>query len=184
MAADTWVRFFISTAVVIFSSQQAIAIQSCEVNMPATNPASDFTFLVGGYVRHNVTGLSWSRCYLGQDFSDNGSPNNYTDDSCIGNASLYTWQAAFTAVNNLSGNDAGGRLPNVKELQSIIEYACFSPAINTAVFPEILSPPGNFTVWSSSPVLSETKQTWVVQFDTGGSEFIPLTSQAGIRLVK
>lgn len=34
-------------------------------------------------VTNHTTGLTWKRCLEGQDFDDNGTPDNYLDDKCI-----------------------------------------------------------------------------------------------------
>ena len=80
------------------------------------------------------TGLMWQQCSLGQD----------GEASCEGVATEMTWQQALQAAADL--NSAGGfaghsdwRLPNVKELRSLVDEACFEPAINPTRFPNTAS---------------------------------------------
>ena len=115
---------------------------ACVGNIPPSTPSSDFTVNTDATVIHQKTGLIWMRCSLGQSW--NGS-------TCTGSARNYTWQQALQAGKAL--NDAGGyagrtdwRLPNIKELRSIVESQCYSPPMNTEVFPN--TPASSF--WSAS----------------------------------
>src|SRR5262249_1452937 len=58
---------------------------------------------------------------------------------------------------------ADWRLPNAKELRSIVEERCSNPSINTTVFPNTPSE------WfrSSSPYASVGTNMWLVYFDDG-----------------
>ncbi|MDO5652264.1 MAG: DUF1566 domain-containing protein [Moraxella sp.] len=119
---------------------------------PGTRPDSRYTLLNNdSEVKDNVTGLIWQRCSLGQTW--NGT-------TCTGTASTYNWQQALTAANAL-GN--GYRLPNLKELTSLVDDACYNPAINERMFPNTVS--GYY--WSSSPVASDTSYAWGVSFNDG-----------------
>jgi len=75
----------------------------------------------------NNTQLEWMK----QDWNQLGCesyPGNL-DHSC-----LFTWDEAFAFVANLNANNHGGhddwRVPNVKELQSIVNYENFAPAVS------------------------------------------------------
>ncbi len=63
------------------------------------------------------------------------------------------------------GRDAEDwRLPNFKELNSIVERACYDPAINIAYFPNT---PGSY-FWSASPyAIIRLTNAWVVNFNSG-----------------
>jgi hypothetical protein len=87
-------------------------------------------------------------------------------DACEENVipSSFSWESALEQAD--SSNFAGysdWRLPNIKELTSIIEFKCHEPAINLSIFPD---PSINF-VWSSSidPIL--TSRSWGVFFRIG-----------------
>ena len=138
--------------------------QYCNPNIPATTPTADFEFQAGGIVKHLETGLTWKRCVEGLVFNDAGTPDDYSDDSCDSQSTdRYTWQDALQIANNAGNN---WRLPNYKELKSIIEYQCNFPALNASVFPNL--PP--YPAWSSSALLSNPtvdNRAWVVSLANG-----------------
>lgn len=85
-----------------------------------------------GTVTDAKTGLMWMQCSLGQTWSANG---------CSGSPMSYTWENALQATALFNGN--GGfadkvdwRLPNIKELGSLVERQCVRPAINLTSFPD------------------------------------------------
>jgi hypothetical protein len=55
------------------------------------------------------------------------------------------------------------RLPNIRELQSIVDYSAHSPSINTAYFPDTLST----HYWSSTFHTAHISYGWVVNFEDG-----------------
>ncbi len=129
-------------------------------NNPATTPTGQFTSYGNGTVTDNKTGLMWKTCGEGQVF-------NSSNQSCDNTASVYTWQNALKQVQtvNSSGGFAGfsdWRVPNIKELDSITELQCVSPAINLMVFPNTDTNSPWF--WSSTPGL------WAVHFGYGQNQ--------------
>ncbi len=101
-------------------------------------------------------------------FADNG--DGTVTDHCTGlmwqrdaDPWRYTWCAALTYCENLSFAGHGDwRLPNISELQSIIDYARFNPAIDP-VF-------GAFSTlyWSSTSFAVGPVHAWVIDFGRGG----------------
>ena len=110
-------------------------------NVTATTPDDDFTLDdVEGTAYHKKTGLTWKRCAEGQ---------TWESDNCTGTAATCTWSQALqleSALGTFAGFD-DWRLPNMKELGSIVERRNFDPAINATVFPNT---PGSY-FWSASP---------------------------------
>lgn len=155
-----------------------------------STPTSDFSFHSDGTVAHNTTGLIWKRCLEGQSFSNNNTPDNYLDDRCTGSMTDYTWKAALEQVQtiNSSSGFAGQhdwRLPNQKELGSIIENCRKTPAINTEVFPGGSTYLG-WKGWSSSPGVnySTTSYTWIIGFYDGSGYFNDRNGSASVWLVR
>lgn len=119
--------------------------QTCVDAIPASTPTSDFEVHNDGTVTHSPTVLMWKVCSEGQTWQSDGS--------CSGVAGDHSWQQALQAPQTL--NTGGGyagytdwRLPNAKELTSIVEFKCNSPAINLTVFNN--APAGDVVFKSSS----------------------------------
>lgn len=127
--------------------------QTCKTDsIPATTPDNRFEIIGhGSEVKDKVTGLIWQRCSIGQTWDGN---------TCTGTATTHTWQQALTVAKNL-GN--GYRLPNIKELKSIVERQCYNSMINRKIFPNTLS---NW-YWSSSPYVQHSGYAWGVKFHGG-----------------
>lgn len=139
-------------------------------NIAESTPTSRFTFNGGGVVTDNITGLMWKRCLEGCAFSDSGTPDNYLDDTCTGVGTAMNWQAALNWAQTANGMGDSGhndwRVPNLKELKSIVDYYekySYSFAdINREVFPF-----GGVETWSSSPMIYRG-YAWSVRYGAGG----------------
>ncbi len=122
-------------------------------NITPTTPSAGFTVIgEGDVVRHERTSLEWQRCALGQSW-------NGAEARCDGSVQGYGWQEALQEAESLDG----WRLPDLKELRSIVEQCTREPAINTQVFPDTPS----FRFWSSSPVAMVPTRAWLVHFNAG-----------------
>jgi hypothetical protein len=105
-------------------------------------------------VRDTSTGLTWQGCAAGQ-----------SGEACAtGSAAVFEWQEALAYCASL---DWGGyddwRLPDRNELQSIVDYDRYEPAIDPAAFP---ATPSNY-FWSSSSYVTSLLSAWVVYFFDG-----------------
>jgi len=115
-----------------------------------------------GTISDKMTKLLWMKCDLDVPWDDVGKKCQPPTDVLGGGTgrTTYTWQEALIAANNTNINGFAGynvtwRLPNVKELASILELNCLSNnpnevngtyAIDTTVFSTEVS-----TYWSSTP---------------------------------
>ena len=147
-----------------------VAQQECPAGLDPTTPAEHFRFHPDGTVTHLATGLVWQRCPLGTSWNDQGTPDDYLDDTCDGTPTTHTWQAA---LNSAVGSDL--RLPNIKELGSIVELACVTPALNTRVFPWNPDWPWNrengrrgWRVWSATPSHAVNGVVYIRTMDVDG----------------
>ena len=132
------------------------AVQTCrtETAMPSTTPADRFLMHGNGTVTDTATGLMWAQCAEGLSGS-----------ACtVGMATTLTWEAALIRARDsgLAGY-TDWRLPNIKELSSIVEERCSNPHINLAVFPNT---PASF-FWSASPEANSSYEAWSVRFYNG-----------------
>jgi len=102
-----------------------------------------FTVNGDGTVTDNVTGLMWQR------EADNQGR---------------TWEAALAYCEDLGlAGHQDWRLPDIKELRSIVDNTRYVPAIDTAAFPGTNSS----GYWSSSTSASNTNGAWGVGFGNG-----------------
>ncbi|WP_172399790.1 DUF1566 domain-containing protein [Geothermobacter hydrogeniphilus] len=152
--------------------------QTCQTaSITASTPTSRFTDNGDGTLVDSVTELMWKKCTEGQSY-------NATTFGCDGSAVNYTWQGALqqtSAVNN-GGGFAGHvdwRLPNIKELNSIVERQCVDPVINLDIFP---ATPSSF-FWSASPSAGDTG-AWFVDFYNGFDSIDIKSNEYGVRLVR
>ena len=159
----------IGTVLIASSAVAAVAtlssISAPDKFAPAT-PTANFE-LKDGTATVETSQLEWSRCLVGQTFS-NGA--------CTGEATKFaTWEAALAAPSTQQAAE-GWRVPNVKELVRITENTEAFPAINTEVFPfgttltfekeDAQYGSGSFPttnsspyIWSSTPSLDATPTT-------------------------
>ena len=160
-------------------SAMAEAAQTCHpASIPATTPTSQFTDNRNGTVTDKLTGLMWKKCSEGQAWDSN-------TNGCTGREASYTWQDALKQAQtvNTSGGFAGftdWRLPNITELESLVEEQCYDPAINLSVFPNT---PSNY-FWSSSPVAYYGYYAWVVYFSYGYDDWYYKYYNGSVRLVR
>lgn len=163
---------FVITSVV---SLQILSAQVCVSSISETAPASEFTANDDGTVRHDKTGLTWMRCSLGQ---------TWTAGNCVGAASIYTWQEALQTVESEALPEGDWRLPNIKELQSIVEFSCESPAINQSTFPNTPVIKPEATAWSSSPNSDASDEAWYLYFNSGKNNNADKDKEYSVRLVR
>lgn len=111
-----------------------------------------------GTVKDNATGLIWQKCSMGQT----------NDTDCSGLATTATWINAFTycntTLNNLpTASPRTWRLPNVKELKTIVNTTKYNPAIDVAFFPSTAS--GRY--WTSTTFAPNASDAWFINFSDG-----------------
>jgi len=161
----------------IWSGEAMAVCQTASIT--ASTPTSRFTDNGNGTVTDIKTGLMWKQCSEGL---------SGTGGCATGAATLYnTWQAALQQAKTL--NAGGGfvgftdwRLPNKKELNSIVESQCVTPSINAVIFPATVSN----LYWSASPyATSLATNVWSVDFFNGRDNVISKSVSSGyVRLVR
>lgn len=126
-------------------------------------PDPRFTANGNGTVTDNLTGLIW--------LQDGNCTDFFDGDTIVVNDR--PWNDALIAANNLStgkcgltdGSVAGDwRLPNLRELQSLIDYGEFNPALSDG-HPFTNTILNNY--WSSTTDAGSTDYAWRVAFYLG-----------------
>ncbi len=148
-------------------------------NIVNTTPDTRYHLHQNGTVTDIVTGLMWKQCSQGLSGSD-------CSEGVIG---AYNWQAAFKQAEGAT--DAGytdWRLPNIKELVSLVALDRSSPSINISAFPNtptIVSTSRSEFFWSSSPYLhGGSDDAWLVEFYRGSYLSRFRSSLYSVRLVR
>ncbi|OIN94164.1 MAG: hypothetical protein AUJ20_01580 [Comamonadaceae bacterium CG1_02_60_18] len=139
--------------------------------------AKTYTVNSDGTVTDPTTGLTWKRCAEGQTWSGT---------TCSGTAATYNWATAKALTSTFAGQ-SDWRLPNIRELQSIVDRTVSSPAIDVAAFPftpkysDIAS-----DFWSSTVNFSAPSESWYVNFIHGNADAAPTTISVKfyVRLVR
>jgi hypothetical protein len=135
------------------------ATQTCSTNIPESTLTTGFIDHGDGTVTHSATGLMWKRC------AENQTWNAGSCSGSSGSPGTMTWVNALRAARNSTTAGYGDwRLPNARELGSIVETKCNNPAINLSVFPD--APAWSF--WSASTYSAYANSAWFVDFSSGG----------------
>ncbi|WP_191602138.1 DUF1566 domain-containing protein [Marinomonas algicola] len=145
-------------------------------NIVASTPTTRFTLNADETVTDLKTGLMWKQC-----------PEGMSGSQCdVGSASVAFWDVFLRSVEVLNAGEGFAgfndwRVPNVKELRSIVEAQCYRPAINLEVFPN--TPIVSF--FTSTPVKDIFRDNiWVVEFIHGRIESKRLNVSGSLRLVR
>lgn len=136
----------------------------------------------GSEVTDGQTGLVWRRCSEGQTYSGN---------TCTGTAVTFTHEGALVKAKSqldpVCGDNTKSqvglkcwRLPNVKELRSIVDTGRVNPSIDSVAFPAT----PDYRFWSSSPYLQGFGYAWHVNFNVGVVDGLERGLYGHVRLVR
>ena len=155
------------------ASAQARCLGAPNVAIPPSTAATAFTIHTDGTVVARATRLMWARCLVGQSL-DNGA--------CTGQPATVRWEDAVSAARLARlGGYSDWRLPNPKELLSIIDDRCAAPSLNADVFPIPTSYFGAWTGTSTGGLTGMRAGAWIV--DSNG-QTITHPEQASVWLVR
>ena len=166
---------FLLSLIVVTNTSYA---QVCDKTLPASTPDSRFSNTGTGTVTDLKTALMWKHCPEGM--VSKGAVD------CAGAALKLDWLSALQHVQVVNGDKSlnlgytDWRLPNIKELESIVERQCITPAINLKVFPQVV---GN-GYWSSTAYANGGISTWFLSFYSGSPVTNGVSFNANIRLVR
>lgn len=131
--------------------------QVCQTTIKVSAPDTRYQIVAGSQgaeVLDLYTNLIWQRCSVGQQ---------WTGNTCEGTAQTYSWHDALK--QSATQANPAWRVPNIRELQSLIEEACYDSSINPNIFPNTPAQ----VYWSSSPSVTKSGDAWSVDFDIGSS---------------
>lgn len=137
-----------------------------------TNPMN-FTDNKNGTITDNVTGLIWMKC-----------PAGISDDKCeTGQATPMNLTKAILYCDELVlAGYSDWRLPKVVELQQIVNYGVFSPAIDSVFFPKTVVAIPKSLYWAIG--LFNNTYTLCVDFMDGGVHSEDQSSNRYVRCVR
>jgi formylglycine-generating enzyme required for sulfatase activity len=125
----------------------------------AAPPAVRYRPGADGTVLDEATGLTWQRSF---------------------DATTHAWSDARSYCGGLSLAGGGWRLPNMKELQSLIDDTKVDPAIDVSAFPGTQGQ----AFWSGSPLSGALPDAWFVNFYAGVSYSTSQTNLYPVRCVR
>jgi len=157
-----------------------------------------------GTIVDSMTNLMWMKCDVHILWNANNQTCQHTEESFGSTVPVqrieYTWQEALSSASNINTNGFAGftdwRLPNIKELSSILAIHCLNdnqsePALNTQAFDGEAA-----FYWSSTPSRNEIptldsapaiNQAWQVSFRSGsvlGARPVSIDNPMHVRLVR
>lgn len=147
-----------------------------DTSIASNTPDVRYTVNDDGTVTDKLTHLIWMTCVIGLSGEDCKSGAEIT----------FNWKSALQnqVLMNADGGFAGHidwRLPNRKELASLIDNQCVSPAINETIFPN-QSP--SVSLWTATPDPNDDARSWSVNFRYGDIKRDRRTERKLIRLVR
>ena len=143
---------FLTTALISFSSFDALS-QTCEDYIPDEWQDSRYTDNNNQTITDNTTELMWKKC------SEGLSGN----DCNVGSVTTHTWKGALDMGGSSFAGYSDWRLPNIKELGTLVKRNCYTLAINEIMFPN--TPSSSF--WSSSLNANDSDLVWQRGFNYG-----------------
>jgi hypothetical protein len=160
------------------SAPALYAAQTCDTSdFPLSLPSERFVAEEDGAINDTATQLMWQRCALGQRW--NGT-------SCEGDPRALSWNDAQEAAAEVNQEGThffnDWRVPNIRDLATIVERQCVEPRTNVEVFP---STPADF-FWTSTqrPGEDAGERAYALSFGPEGVEHHPQADKHYVRLVR
>jgi len=170
--------YLVSSILLLTTSISVKALeQRCNDNAETSTPTGRYIRNSDGSVFDKATRLEWKKCV-------SGLVGSRCDKGSVG---YFTWWEALTEVevfNRESSNNSDWRLPNIKELYSIIETACEEPSLNKSVFINHPLLPAVSKSWSSTPSNNNVGKAWQIEFQNGLLYTLSNTEKLTVRLVR
>jgi uncharacterized repeat protein (TIGR01451 family) len=126
-----------------------------------TLTAGEFVQNTDGTVTHTPTGLIWQACSVGQTWDGNTG-------TCTGDATGMNYSDATALTSDFAGQ-TDWRIPNIAELNSLVDLKKSQPSINKSLFPK--TPISYYGFLSSSTYTNYPSYQWTVGFDVGHESY-------------
>lgn len=159
-------------------ASSAVAEQACNTeDFPRSLPNARFTINDDATLSDTATDLMWQRCAWGQ---------TSTGSACEGKAVEMNWAEALQVAENVNSKGTlfynDWRLPNVRDLASIVERQCQEPRTNLDLFP---GTPASF-FWTSTTRQGKESESgaYALSFGPEGVEHRPQSELHHVRLVR
>jgi len=169
------IRKAVFSLILVLLASSSLAEQKCQPeNILASTPASRFV-VDNNVVLDTQTDLMWLLCVEG-----------LSGEACEeGEVLEFNWAQALQQVDKVNGSGGKSsyqdwRLPNIRELSTLVEMQCAAPAINLDVFPN--TPVAQ--TWTSSPYHFYTHYSWLVDFNYGAPTYDERIRGKTLRLVR
>ena len=168
--------FFLFFSMPVIGAEESIcASDADDKNIQASTPTNQFDFTQdGNTVTDKKTGLMWARCPWN---------HHWELGSCVNDAfGQVSWASSLEKANDTIATPyltfSDWRVPNIKELSSIVERKCANLSINHKVFGGAASG----VYWSNTHINSDI---WVVNLVSGQVTVLdPAVNTAYLRLVR
>lgn len=150
------------------------AAQVCFSNIETTKALTSFQLNADGTVLDTTTKLLWSRCLVGQSWDRASS-------RCTGTAQQMDWsEALLEAERSVLAGYGTWRLPNAKEVLTLVERSCVDPAINLTAFPSSNSE----NMWTSTTMITQPERAWAIAMYNGKNNTKEKITRLYVRLVR
>lgn len=163
---NAWAVFFNDGRVYDYERSSRYAVRLVHA---APRPTAYRISANGEEVADSATGLVWRRCVEGMQWDGT---------RCAGSPKYFMW---YEALQYAGGGRTGWRVPNIKELSSLVDTdAAGGLALDASAFPDT----PNEQFWTSSPYVLDAFYGWVVQSFYGYSYFTYLEDTGAVRMVR
>lgn len=160
------------------AASSGAAEQRCDTSeFPLSMPSDRFIEHDDGTVTDTLSGLMWTRCAVGQQ---------WTADGCAGDAARFGWDALESAAEKANSDGSlffnDWRVPSLRSLAMLIERQCQNPRTNVAIFP---GTPVDF-FWTSTlrPGDESSGAAYALSFGPSGVEHRDRQEEHHLRLVR
>ena len=154
------------------SNSKYYTVQDCSISLPQTGQKTSYATGDDGDLERGIPWPSPRFTPSGDCVTDNLTGLMWAKNANLPNNDVITWQEALNYMNNLTlCGYTDWRLPNRKELRSLIDYSQYAPALpgdNPFINVNVLL---SIAYWSSTTPPNSTDHAWFVYMWDGYLDF-------------